>query len=259
MLRLIAAYIIAFNVALATYHHASANNIDSRIVGGNETVIFDFPYQVAIEYSPFYWCGGVIIGRTWVLTVAHCFDTLLNPVNVTVRYGTSYRLLGGQVVNASNVIIHSDYNQTTLDDDIALIQFDEPLSLSRAARIAYLPNDENSTYYGSTVNVTGWGDTSEGGVNSNVLRKIEVSILTQALCEDLTSNYDYPVTDKLFCAGIWEGGKDTCTGDAGSPVSLGSTVVGLASFGDGCGRANHPGVYVNIAKYRDWITDQTGI
>lgn len=31
------------------------------------------------------------------------------------------------------------------------------------------------------------------------------------------------------------------------------TLYGLTSWGQHCGRANKPGVYVRIAHYRDWL------
>lgn len=47
-------------------------------------------------------------------------------------------------------------------------------------------------------------------------------------------------------------------GDSGGPlVSVSGesdgTLVGVASFGIGCGRENYPGVYANVASVRSWI------
>ena len=51
-------------------------NRRSRIVGGIETEIHEFPWQVGIRYnwgSPV-WCGGAIIAQQWILTAAHCIE-----------------------------------------------------------------------------------------------------------------------------------------------------------------------------------------
>ena len=59
-----------------------------------------------------------------------------------------------------------------------------------------------------------------------------------------------------MCAG-GERGKDACEGDGGSPlvceVNGGWKVAGLVSWGIGCGTPGVPGVYANVAYYRQWI------
>lgn len=43
-----------------------------RIVGGNETTIEEYPWQVSLQESAGHFCGGSIIEREWILTAAHC-------------------------------------------------------------------------------------------------------------------------------------------------------------------------------------------
>ena len=64
-----------------------------------------------------------------------------------------------------------------------------------------------------------------------------------------------------FCAG-GEAGKDACEGDGGSPLVCQSesgrwTVVGLVSYGVGCGEAGVPGAYVDIYHHLKFI-DEAG-
>lgn len=93
----------------------------------------------------------------------------------------------------------------------------------------------------------------------------------------------------VICAGYTEGGKSPCFGDSGGPMMLPIHengefpyyLIGVISYGKGksfyqivwnpitifssiltigfplgCGRKNIPGVYVNVQKYIDWITEK---
>lgn len=62
-----------------------------------------------------------------------------------------------------------------------------------------------------------------------------------------------------MCAG-GEPGKDTCRGDGGSPLVCPSPQnpkryyqAGIVSWGIGCGETGIPGVYADVAKFRNWI------
>lgn len=47
---------------------------DGRIIGGEETTIDKFPYQVSLMSYGYHICGGSIINKNHVLTAAHCTD-----------------------------------------------------------------------------------------------------------------------------------------------------------------------------------------
>ena len=51
---------------------------------------------------------------------------------------------------------------------------------------------------------------------------------------------------------------DTCQGDSGGPLLLFTSnnvweQVGITSIGDGCARANSPGIYTRVTAYQSWI------
>lgn len=63
----------------------------------------------------------------------------------------------------------------------------------------------------------------------------------------------------MLCAGNARGGKDACQGDSGGPMATRDTLVGVVSWGVGCGRREFPGVYANVAYLREWIENSSGV
>ena len=64
-----------------------AANDSSKIVGGSEVTIEEYPWQVFLIVGE-YMCGGSIIDENWILTAAHCTDGL-TPGEITVYAGST--------------------------------------------------------------------------------------------------------------------------------------------------------------------------
>ncbi|XP_068225611.1 trypsin-1-like [Palaemon carinicauda] len=123
-----------------------------------------------------------------------------------------------------------------------------PINLNDRVKPICFP-DLSKDYSGFVAVTTGWGFLSEGGPLSSVLNEVEVPILT---FEECNSYYPGRITDSMFCAGYPEGGKDRCTGDIGGPLVVREdddvwVLVGVTSWGDGCGQPDAPGVYAKFA------------
>jgi len=95
------------------------------------------------------------------------------------------------------------------------------------------------------------GATREGGASSARLLKVSVPVVSRTQCRSV---YGSQVTDRMFCAGVDAGGKDSCQGDSGGPIVDGSsTLIGLVSWGDGCARPGVPGVYARVGSFTSFI------
>ncbi|NWU01219.1 TMPSD protease, partial [Urocynchramus pylzowi] len=106
--------------------------ISGRIIGGKETSVNKWPWQVSVQYGPIHICGGTIIDAQWVLTAAHCF--FMNSMKIL----DDWKVYGGvsdlkqpmEGIPVSQVIINSNYSDDHDDYDIALMKLSRPLTLS---------------------------------------------------------------------------------------------------------------------------------
>ncbi|WP_344336478.1 serine protease, partial [Kitasatospora putterlickiae] len=98
---------------------------------------------------------------------------------------------------------------------------------------------------------SGWGATAENGPLSAAARVVTVPLIRRDACRQ-----EYgaaAVTDRMICAGEDAGGKDACQGDSGGPLVQGGALIGVISWGVGCGRPGAAGVYTRIGALRPWI------
>lgn len=256
----------------------SNKNLD-RIVGGHKSEPGEFPFQVRLNIRSRRGsgiCGGVILDDWHILTAAHCMTACVSQhlstatienTGVKATIGDhSIRSNDGEVeVDIERITPHEKYDACNFyanDHDIALIKTSSPIeyrfttdgygSINRPC----MPKSAQVDYReGDKVIVSGWGVTRENsGSLSNILRYVQVPIVNTTRCQE---TYGARVTNDHVCAGFQSGGKDSCQGDSGGPlvrvVDNRYELVGIVSFGYGCGQPSAPGVYTRVASYIDWV------
>ena len=90
----------------------------------------------------------------------------------------------------------------------------------RCADSITMPSLDDGSYSDAdtTATAAGWGLTSDRGQSSNVLKSVDLKLLTNAQCEQ-KYGYRGQIDDSMICAiGDLKGGEDSCQGDSGGPL-----------------------------------------
>jgi len=217
-----------------------------------------YPYQASYMTGNNLKCGGSIINNWYVLTAAHCVASA-TPANERVSVG-SLRFSGSvspapqyhKVVRATK---HPSYNSGTIDFDVAFLELETPITYTTSAQPVRLAPASSPQFEGEIASVTGWGTTSEGGSISQVLREVEIPVISNTQCRNYYGASS--ITNQMVCAYVTGGGKDSCQGDSGGPAVIGSGTarlqIGIVSWGQGCARNGYPGVYTRVSSVYNWI------
>ncbi|XP_008494056.2 transmembrane protease serine 6 isoform X1 [Calypte anna] len=232
----------------------------SRIVGGENSVEGEWPWQASLQVRGRHICGGTLIADRWVVSAAHCFqdESLASTSIWTVYLGKYFQNATSHTEVSFKVIrlfLHPYYEEDSHDYDVALLQLDHPVIISPLIQPICLPAPSHFFEPGLHCWITGWGALKEGGHISNVLQKVDVEIIQQDICSEA---YHYTISPRMLCAGYHNGKKDACQGDSGGPLACKERsgrwfLAGLVSWGMGCARPNHYGVYTRITQVLGWM------
>ncbi|KAG5893955.1 hypothetical protein JTB14_027703 [Gonioctena quinquepunctata] len=224
--------------------------IDGRIAGGTPTNITKHPWLVAVGERSERLCGGFFITRSWIATAAHCLTGI--GEKLTVRAGADSWFYGGVKGIVDTIVIHPEYNESNFDNDIALLRLENPIYILKTEP-ATLPEAGQEVPTGANLTVAGWGFYGKENPFSMYLREVTVPVISRDDCQKAYSVSQ--ITERTICAGA--DGKDYCKQDAGGAAVVDGKVVGIASWGEGCGDPKKPGVYTNVASFREWIKEIT--
>ncbi|XP_055598829.1 phenoloxidase-activating factor 2-like [Uranotaenia lowii] len=243
----------------------------------NEAEFGEFPWMVSIltinafdEHDSKYLCGGSLIRSDVVLTAAHCVVNRTTE-KLTVRAGewdtkTTNEVRPYQDLLVTDIVVHENYNKAFQFNNIALLYLEREFDADEHVQLICLP-PQGKQFDGQNCVATGWGKDNFFSENYQViLKKVDLPIVSSEQCQsDLRKTRLGPrfaLHNSFTCAG-GEEGKDTCTGDGGSPLVCEDVdqpnkyyQAGIVAWGIGCGQAGVPGVYTKSSLYTNWIEEK---
>jgi secreted trypsin-like serine protease len=143
---------------------------------------------------------------------------------------------------------NDDFSFTELKDKFHDIDTDNPL------------NGDSASIF-----VAGWGAESfDAKISEPIALRAEMKLASVDKCQNILGTSLPP--SQIVCAVGADNRADACLGDSGGPLYLQKsneiTLVGLVSFGVGCGQRRRkflvaksalPAVYTRVYAYRTWI------
>ncbi|ESO97946.1 hypothetical protein LOTGIDRAFT_104147 [Lottia gigantea] len=238
------------------------------IVGGSQSAIGEWPWMVAVMSGDKHRCGGTIISDQWILTAGHCINDIQHSPQTTsiIAGATNLKANDVQYRKVSEMILHPQYS-FIYSADLGLMRLRQPLVFSNTIRPLCLPARLHTWSPSLPCYIAGWGATNNQGEFSTeryMVQDVGLKVWPKSKCE---MAYPNKTKDSMVCAGYKYGHIDACKGDSGGPLmcKVGSendwVIVGITSWGEGCGGVNKPGVYTRVDYYRQWVqqlTQRTG-
>lgn len=194
------------------------------------------------------------------MTAAHCTRGSTNFQVIAGEHDLNVDMQTDQATrhDVASTNDHPQYNQNNQDNDFSILELVQAIDLSSAsnAKAACMPTLGDGTFAsGTKFVVSGWGRKTNGFL-SDVLHHVTVPWVSDAICRQ-----SYPsqtITNQMICAGDVNNGRiDSCQGDSGGPLTVadaGKTkLIGVVSWGIGCGVPGRPGVYAEVTSVLSWV------
>jgi len=238
----------------------------TKITGGTDTDISEFPWQVYLEADN-YVCGGSIIDSEWIITAAHCArddnNITIPAIEMVVVVGANNprNPRDGKEYYVSEVIVHENFDSKTLNNDLALLRLTESINYSNAEPVKLVSAKDvagGATDPGVMSWLTGYGITSvDPPVYPSTLQMVRLPIVSNSQASVVWKS----IPESAMMAGYLNENKDACTGDSGGPlivpVSDKLKLAGLVSWGSS--QCDTYGAYTRLSLFESWITSKTGI
>ena len=162
--------IIALILLSGVFQFSNGNPTgEIRIVGGEDAVLGQFPYQVLWAGTPvgpqfkLVVCGGSIYNEVTIITAAHCcklFDEGLIHLNETFIMAGRIDIddvVNGQEISITSYLIHPDFDIDSHYNDICLLNLDWTTGLVFTEKVNAIALNSETLVPDTKCIVSGWG------------------------------------------------------------------------------------------------------
>ena len=210
-----------------------------------------------------YFCGGSIINEYFILTAGHCAKDR-EPFYYQILTGSKV-VFTGNLTDIKRIIRHEGYK--LLPDgvravhDIALVELWEPIIFNENQHPVPIFDKYEETPADEIGQFSGWGKINSTTYPDD-LHSIEFPTISKDDCNKTYMGRYGGIMEKQICAGFIDenddGSKIIDKGDSGSALIVNGRLAGVASWtAEPYGQPKSPGVFTEVAKYRDWIEKKT--
>ncbi|XP_061028416.1 LOW QUALITY PROTEIN: inactive serine protease 54 [Eubalaena glacialis] len=217
----------------------------------------EFPWVVSLQDVQYtHLAFGSILSEFWILSIASAFQNRKYAVAIVGIAKMDAKLIAHKEYPVYTIIIHEDFDNKTMKNNIALLKTDTAMQFNNLVRpICFLGRKLQMPPALQNCWVAGWNPTSATGnhMTMSILRKISVKDIDLCPLNKI---------EKTGCGNHIEMETDAvCLGDPGNPMMCELKELNLwvlrgilSQGGEKC-----PGLflYIKVEDYSNWITSKT--
>ncbi|XP_059062793.1 brachyurin-like [Achroia grisella] len=238
-----------------------------RIVGGSVADDNAHPYLAGIiinfvNIAGQSACGSSLISANRLVTSAHCWSYgHLQGESLTVVLGSHFLFYGGTRIFTSTVVVHPLWNQSNLNNDIAVIYLPFDISFTESIQPIALPLDHlTDQFVGQWATAAGYGFISDEQTSidvNTVVSQVDLQVISVDLCQQ-SFGPQFVVQSTICTSGA--GGVGVCSGDSGGPLYVTRNgekiLIGVSSFvaAAGC-TLGFPSAYARVTSFHHFILE----